>query len=411
VKNIILLPTLFMFIFSGKISLANNAESNIWNRNTLTDEFFGINDELAGTGVEIGLGLTGVYQTNVKEGLSINEHHGRHVGRYDLELSADMENLLGIKDGLLFIHGWGGWPDIEVIDAHSAGSISGINTVCIGNRSMDIVEFFYEGPILYDNLSITIGKLDMTGIFDAIEYADDECSQFLNESFVNDLAIPFPEQGLGFLLSWALTDSWYLTAGVADAQADSRQAGFNTTFNGDNFFFYIFEAGFTPLFDSANGPLQGAYRLGFWHDRQDKMHLSNDSIIRDDTGIYFSFDQKLFNTDSENNCGLGVFGRYGWADGRANEITNFWSIGLQYQGLFGGRIDDILAVGFAHLSFSNQAADTFPEGFESVLEVYYNAQITPWFYISPSIQYITNPGGALNVADSLIFGLRAQIVF
>ncbi len=48
---------------------------------------------------------------------------------------------------------------------------------------------------------------------------------------------------------------------------------------------------------------------------------------------------------------------------------------------------------------------------ESVMEVYYNAQLTPWLSVSPSIQYIFNPGGLAGVNDAVIVGLRAQISF
>ena len=48
---------------------------------------------------------------------------------------------------------------------------------------------------------------------------------------------------------------------------------------------------------------------------------------------------------------------------------------------------------------------------EEVLEVYYNAQITPWLNLSPSIQYISDPGGTNDAKDAVVFGLRAQITF
>ena len=46
------------------------------------------------------------------------------------------------------------------------------------------------------------------------------------------------------------------------------------------------------------------------------------------------------NDDAEDSQGLGVFGRYGWAESRVNDVTNFWSVGLSYQGLFEGRDED-----------------------------------------------------------------------
>ncbi|MHC4555596.1 MAG: carbohydrate porin, partial [Planctomycetota bacterium] len=42
---------------------------------------------------------------------------------------------------------------------------------------------------------------------------------------------------------------------------------------------------------------------------------------------------------------------------------------------------------------------------------YYNAQITPWMSISPSVQYVTNPGGDSSISDAVVAGVRALITF
>ncbi|MHC4539847.1 MAG: carbohydrate porin, partial [Planctomycetota bacterium] len=48
---------------------------------------------------------------------------------------------------------------------------------------------------------------------------------------------------------------------------------------------------------------------------------------------------------------------------------------------------------------------------ESVVEVYYNAQISPWMAVSPSVQYVTNPGGDTANHDAVVVGLRSQMAF
>jgi porin len=201
-------------------------------------------------------------------------------------------------------------------------------------------------------------------------------------------------------------------AGVADAQADSRETGFRTTFHNEDYFLYTLETGISPQLNSTNGQLQGTYRIGLWYDPQDKERFSNGETRRDDTGFYVNFDQMLCreSNDADDTQGLGVFGRYGWADSKVNEITNFFSLGLQYQGLFNDRDDDVLALGFAQGVFSNASSD-FSDDYESVWELYYNAQLTPWLNISPSIQYITNPGGDSTTDDAVVFGARAQMTF
>jgi carbohydrate-selective porin OprB len=217
--------------------------------------------------------------------------------------------------------------------------------------------------------------------------------------------------GLGAVVYWNPVEWWYASIGAIDAQADARETGFRTTFHGEDHFFYAVETGVAPQFDSGKGPMPGAYRVGLWYDPQDKERFSDGTIRRDDTGFYISCDQMICkeSNDPEDTQGLGVFTRYGWANKKVNDITDFWSLGLQYQGLLESRDDDVLGLGFAKGIFSTEAG--YADAYESVFELYYSAQIAPWLAISPSVQFIDNPGGDNAVQDAVLFGLRAQASF
>ena len=201
--------------------------------------------------------------------------------------------------------------------------------------------------------------------------------------------------------------------GIPSKNGHSRNLSFNTAFHDEDYFFYVFETGITPQLDSANGPLQGAYRIGLWNDPQPKGHsdASPSYSGRDDVGFYLSCGQLLMkeNADPEDSQGFGVFFRYGYASSKRNDMANFWSVGFQYQGLLEGRDDDVLGAGFAQGIFSDKASSTYTDDYESVIELYYNAQVTPWLNISPSAQYIANPGGSKTVSDAVVLGERAQI--
>ena len=403
-----------IFLIPAGISQAEN--DSIWKRDSLTNGFGGLNNQLEDKGIEIGLGITNVYQANVKGGTSTHNQKGRYTGSYDLELSADLQKLLGLEVGTLFLHLEGGWPDEQGTDALSINSYFGVNADAIGNDNILVKQLYYEGPVFSDNLTLMIGKIDFTGVFDASAYADDECTQFLNAAFVDNPTIPFPAYSLGAALNWDITDSWYLLGGVADAQADSRETGFKTTFHDEDYFFYALETGITPQLDSSNGPMPGAYRIGFWNDPQPKANTDLGDAgksYRDDIGVYTSCDQMLYreNNDPEDSQGLGVFVRYGYAPSKKNDMTNFFGAGFQYQGLLDGRDDDVLGAGYAHGVFANTAASSYPEDCESALEVYYNAQVTPWFNLSPNLQYVAKPGGSNTTKDAVVFGLRAQVTF
>ena len=195
-----------VFLTLPGICHGQSGKNDLWSRNTLTKGFYGINDSLADSGLEFGLGMTYVYQANVKGGLSTHSRRGRHSGSYDLEMWADLEKLLGFESGSIYMLVEGGWPDAEGINELSVGSAFGTNADAIGNEAILVKELYYEMPVLGDNITLMIGKMDFTGIFDASAYADDECTQFLNAAFVDDPTIPFPEYSLGAVLTLNPTD-------------------------------------------------------------------------------------------------------------------------------------------------------------------------------------------------------------
>ena len=398
-----MLSVAFLFTFSG-FSLAVHPER------VITDD---LNTQLAEFGLDVGFGVTNVYQVNTKGGTSTNKENGRYTGSYDVEISADLQKLLGLDAGIIFLHLEGGWPDAEGIDPGSIGSAFGVNADAIGNDNILVKQLFYEGPFFDESLMITIGKIDFTGVFDKNAYADDEITQFLNAAFVDDPTIPFPQYSLGAILTWNVNDDWYIMAGAADAQADKRETGFRTAFHKEDYFFYALETGVTAELDSDNGSMPGAYRIGLWNDPQPKSNIDSAKKYRDDVGIYTSCDQMLHkeNADPEDSQGLGAFFRYGYAPSKTNDITNFLSFGFQYQGLFDGRDDDILGLGFARGYFCDSADATYSDDYENAVEMYYSAKINEMFNVSPAVQYITNPGGANASKDAVVLGVRVQITF
>ena len=402
-------------------SVPDPVDSDVWSRETLTNGFGGLNDRLADTGIEVALGLTNIYQQNTHGGISTHRQQGRHTGSYDLEITSDLQKLLGVEGGTLYVHTEGGWSRTD-IDGTSVGSVFGVNADAGERRSMDVTEVWYEQALFDQTLLIRLGKLDITGgfecrgcpvSFDSSLFANDETGQFLNGALVNNPTIPFPDFGLGAILHWNPVESWYASVGAIDAQADGRETGFRTAFGREDYFFYVFETGITPQFSSANGPLQGAYRMGVWNDPQPKANSDASKTYRDDVGFYLSCDQMLCkeNKQAEDSQGLGTFFRYGLANDRKNDISDFWSAGFQYQGLVDGRDDDVLGVGFAQGVFSNEASTTYPADSESVFEAYYNVQVSPWWNVSPSIQYVANPGGSNAANDALVVGVRSQMAF
>jgi len=392
-----------------------------------TDHLFGdwggARSRLEKNGIDVGLSLTTIYQHNVHGGVRTRNGH-RISGSYDLELTFDLDKLLGVSGGTLYIYGQGGWDD-GISELGYVGDLFGVNGDATGDRAIDVLELWYEQSFFDDKLRVQVGKINLSNEFVTNAFANDETSQFLNNSLVLLPQVPIPGDAAGHIGAQAIltpADWFYLGAGVADAQADYRQTGLNTAFHDEDYFFGIFEFGFKPRLSAARGDLPGNYRFGLWYDPQPKVEYFDVSRAfavripykRDDVGFYTSFDQLVFkeNSEADDTQGLGLFLIYGFAHAEVNELEHFWSAGAQYQGLLPTRDDDVIGFGVAQ-GIVSHFVDLIGEKprRETALELYYNVQVAPWLHVSPDFQLILDPGGRGEGQDAFVAGLRVQASF
>ena len=100
-----------------------------------------------------------------------------------------------------------------------------------------------------------------------------------------------------------------------------------------------------------------------------------------------------------------------------NFVNFYFDTGLSYKGLIPTRDNDTVGIGFGYAQLSNGARSSLrdeganPIGAEMVIELTYQAEITPWLIVQPDLQYIINPGGATDVNNALVIGGRAAITF
>jgi porin len=120
----------------------------------------------------------------------------------------------------------------------------------------------------------------------------------------------------------------------------------------------------------------------------------------------YSFEQFLWQPKGNPKGGIGMFFSAGLSDGKANPIKYSYSLGLVGKGVVPGRPYDDFGIGWARTEFSDNFVpylrDTYDLGLdhEDAVELFYNAAVTPWLSVSPSLQIISP---ALNKAfDSTI---------
>jgi carbohydrate-selective porin OprB len=326
-----------------------------------------------------------------------NTHNANGInGMYDLDLyyllfADETENHKGDYTLLYF----SSQASFDESISERIGSIFNLNESAKGNNTPFIDKLFVENTFWERALTVDIGKIDLVDFFDTSAAANCEKRQFLASPFVNNSAIPFPQKGLGTRVMFSPSDFWYAEAAIADAQANKRTAGFDTTFGSDSDLFTIGEIGIRPKFFN----MPGTYRVMGWYDPKE-----GDETTSVDDGVAISFDQKL--TDKFTG-----FVRYGWTANSVNEFDDFVSFGGSFERLFEGRDNDVL--GIAYCMGVRNPNDLTNEDVRQInlAEAYYNIQISKNVHITPDIQLVMNPGGLENESPAVVFGLRGRITF
>ena len=317
-------------------------------------------------------------------------------------------------------------------------TISGFNDDAPGDTAAEVTEAWYEQDVnlgKVGSLMFTLGKVDLTGYFDANEVANDETCQFLSSGFVNNLAVEWPDDnGLGFRVTWSPLEWLDMSIGAAETDSDWED---------------IFDDGFGILeldFKPTLMGLPGNYRFYAWVNAKD--HLDVDDLekvgkgkkdwsdVDDDNtnwGVGFSFDQKV-------HKGITLFARGGIMDedvvaGSASDeeldtvpIKGAYSFGFQVEGLYWGRDNDIFAVAFGGVVVNDDAEELYrteafygdyyddPEDVdmedEYHLEVYYKLSFFDGkLEFSPNLQVVWNPNGNDDADTVTVIGTRMQVNF
>lgn len=95
----------------------------------------------------------------------------------------------------------------------------------------------------------------------------------------------------------------------------------------------------------------------------------------------------------------------------------FCGSGGGWQGMLASRPDDWVLFGSYFGTMSRRFAAEQEAGgignptYEWVLEWDYRAQVTPWLYVMPSVQYVIRPAGTGNIPNSLVIGAEIGVTF
>ena len=337
----------------------------------------------------------------------------RNSGSVDFFTLLDLEALAGVRGLGFLLHVKGSY-------GRNVNPQVGALADPIDDADFDapiyVAELFLDQDWFRDRLNVRLGYLDQQTTFDRNAYANTEDIQFMNAALDNNLIVPL-KVGFGAVARVRPLDWLTLSIGTNDADNDPRHPGIGTAFKGIDRWMAYLEVAVSGTLKSRRGPLPGALRVGFFRDASRRIRFDSGATppatSRGHWGAYLNFDQLVYRESTDDLQGLGVFGRWGIADGNENRVRHFWSLGLQYLGSIPGRDRDALGLGvyqaIASSTFREEVDPTAAD--ELGIELYYRWQALPWLALTPGLQYIVNPGGTSANRNAVVLALRGRFRF
>jgi high affinity Mn2+ porin len=281
-------------------------------------------------------------------------------------------------------------------------------------------------------LSITVGKISASDIFDLNRYSHDPRTQFLSWGLMNNGAWDYPANTRGYTPSAVLE---YITP------VHQLRYGFSlisTIPNGMKMNWDISRAGSHTLEYTYNYHIAGeegttrilSYLMtGNMGNYLQSITLSPDAPVIDETrkygrikyGFGISSDQVLSND-------LGCFLRAGWNDGREEtweftEIDRTLSFGLSLKGSTWNRQNDNIGLAYvisglspSHRKYLKSGGYGFELGdgnlnyaMENLAELYYSFSLSKEITVSGEYQFLNNPGYNKDRGPVNIFSVRVHL--
>jgi porin len=424
-----------------------------WQRDTLTGDWGGLRTTLQQQGIAFTATYTGEVFANVQGGI---KRGATYDGQFLPQLDIDLDKLLGwhgasFRASMVQGHG-------PALSEGWVGNLLNVSNDVAIPPATRLYNLWLQQNLFDDVVSVRAGLMNVDAEFITTLTG----GLFMNGSFgwpewtAADLpgggpAYPLSAPGVRVKLQPA-PEGVYLQSAVfsgdptghsgSNSPSTGIPSGTVVSFTGGAF--VIAEAGYAVNQDKdAKGPPM-AFKLGGWYassshfqdQRFDTVGISLASPLSNGAplnhqgnwGVYGVADASIYRT--EDGGGLSGFARIGAGTPNDRNLLSFYAdAGLSYKGLIPGRGDDTAGIAVAYARIGNNARGldqdvrvfsdpSFPvRDQETVLEVSYQIQVTPWMILQPDLQRIFHPGGNVQNADgsvrrdALVLGLRSTLTF
>lgn len=421
-------------------------KSDVTTSTTLLGDWGGLRPLLDNYGISFTLNQTSDYLGNTRGGI---KQGFVYDGLLDLELDINLDKAIGWQGGKIHLTGYG--IQGRNLSTQNIGNLMTASNVESEPALAKVGEFWLEQRLMDDRFRLRGGLLEA----DRYYMMSPTANVFVNSTFGFpdswEANMPgggpgYPNAAPGALASFDFNDDWKLTASVMNGSPvgpSTSSTSYGTDFPvGDGVLSWM-EAAYTPNLKLGNSTLPGNYKLGGWYNSASVNNVTQSSSgrsfsnpintsYRGQYAIYGLIDQTVWHEARSETQGLSAFTRVTYnPQTDRNLVTWYFDAGLAYVGLFDGRPEDVLGLGFGWAKFSPDlngpiAAQNSTSGTqtplvkpESLIELTYQAPINPWLTLQPFLQYSINPGGRAPmpnnpnqaIPNATVVGLRANVAF
>ncbi|MBL9147753.1 MAG: carbohydrate porin [Phycisphaerae bacterium] len=369
-----------------------------WEWSRLTGDWGGARTWLEEHGVTFASSLTIEWGDAISGGTA-----SKWVTRnyFNASLAFDTEKLVGFEGGQFYV-------EFATTNSPYGGTFVPVtqwsSTIELAESTTQVSNIWYEQRLFDDVLRLKFGKIDPTLEFGYLEAT----AGFVNLATlypVSMVMVPtYSNSGLGGLAYLYPCEHFYIGVGAFDAGFEPdefiRDDQFDDTF-------LIGETGIT--WDAIGSLHDGRVSFGGWWDSRELDRLDGNGTEPSSWGIYALAQQHVWRPEgAEGERGLWIFGQFGYADEDVIPPSMNIGGGVTLRGTFPTRDLDALGIYASHVQYADALA--LP-GNETVVELFYGAQITPAVRLTPDIQFYFDPSGDDTVTDPIVFTLRLELDF
>jgi high affinity Mn2+ porin len=282
-------------------------------------------------------------------------------------------------------------------------------------------------------LTITVGKMAVTDIFDSNTYAHDPRTSFMNWSIMTAGAFDYAADIYGYTWGAALDlhqKDWSLRAGYFLEPSVPNGTDYDTEFFRRGQYILELEERYSlfsqPGHFQVTGWLSSAFAGSF------AATLANPALDLDiaqtrETRLEYGY---IVNLEQSVTKDFGLFARYSWQDGQTEimawtDIDRSTSFGGVLQGTSWGRPDDRIGVAGVINGLSNEYREFLAAGGlgivigdgrlnyseEKILEAYYWYSINKWASLTLDYQFVADPAYNADRGPVSIFAGRFHAQF